>query len=75
MSIRRTLNLGRIAEERNDPQGALIEYAQVGPGNDYLPAQLRQADILIEQRQDRRSPAQSGGTSATSSPITPSSCI
>jgi len=41
------LNLGRIAEERNDPQGALIEYAKVGPGNDYLPAQLRQTDILI----------------------------
>ncbi len=41
------LNLGRIAEERNDPQGALIEYALVEPGNDYLPAQLRQADILI----------------------------
>jgi len=41
------LNLGRIAEERSDPQGALIEYAQVGPGNDYLPAQLRQADILM----------------------------
>ena len=41
------LNLGRIAEERNDPQGALIEYAQVRPGNDYLPAQLRQADILM----------------------------
>lgn len=41
------LNLGRIAEERQDPQGALIEYAQVGPGNDYLPAQLRQADILM----------------------------
>ncbi|QJI27355.1 tetratricopeptide repeat protein [Pseudomonas sp. ADAK18] len=41
------LNLGRIAEERNDPQGALVEYAQVGPGNDYLPAQLRQADILM----------------------------
>ena len=41
------LNLGRIAEERNDPQGALAEYAQVGPGNDYLPAQLRQADILM----------------------------
>ena len=41
------VNLGRIAEERNDPQGALIEYALVGPGNDYLPAQLRQADILI----------------------------
>ncbi|WP_434579794.1 tetratricopeptide repeat protein [Pseudomonas sp. Z5-35] len=41
------LNLGRIAEERNDPESALIEYALVGPGNDYLPAQLRQADILI----------------------------
>ena len=41
------LNLGRIAEERDDPQGALAEYAQVGAGTDYLPAQLRQADILI----------------------------
>ncbi|MCK1783972.1 tetratricopeptide repeat protein [Pseudomonas sp. TNT11] len=41
------LNLGRIAEENNDPQAALLEYAQVGPGNDYLPAQLRQADILM----------------------------
>lgn len=41
------LNLGRIAEELDDPETALIEYAQVGPGNDYLPAQLRQADILI----------------------------
>ncbi|WP_095079694.1 tetratricopeptide repeat protein [Pseudomonas sp. Irchel s3h17] len=42
------LNLGRIAEERNDPQGALIEYGQVAPGADYLPAQLRQADILMD---------------------------
>ncbi|QVM96034.1 tetratricopeptide repeat protein [Pseudomonas sp. SORT22] len=41
------LNLGRIHEERNDPESALNEYALVGPGNDYLPAQLRQADILI----------------------------
>ncbi len=41
------LNLGRIREERNDVAGALSEYALVGPGNDYLPAQLRQADILI----------------------------
>ncbi|NBA94942.1 tetratricopeptide repeat protein [Pseudomonas sp. R5(2019)] len=41
------LNLGRVKEARNDPQGALIEYAQVGPGNDFLPAQLRQADILV----------------------------
>ncbi|WP_459747862.1 tetratricopeptide repeat protein [Pseudomonas sp. 3A(2025)] len=41
------LNLGRIHEERNDPQGALAEYEQVGPGTDFLPAQLRQSDILI----------------------------
>ncbi|MBC2679955.1 tetratricopeptide repeat protein [Pseudomonas baltica] len=41
------LNLGRIAEERGDPQTALDEYAQVDVGTDYLPAQLRQADILI----------------------------
>jgi tetratricopeptide (TPR) repeat protein len=41
------LNLGRIHEERNDPQSALSEYAQVGPGADYLTAQLRQADILM----------------------------
>ena len=41
------LNLGRIFEERNDSEAALTEYALVGPGNDYLPAQLRQADILI----------------------------
>ncbi|MGV8918732.1 MAG: tetratricopeptide repeat protein [Pseudomonas sp.] len=41
------LNLGRVAEERNDPEKALTEYAQVGPGSDYLPAQLRQADILM----------------------------
>ncbi|MFG0634474.1 tetratricopeptide repeat protein [Pseudomonas sp. xss_2] len=41
------LNLGRIREERNDPEAALREYALVGSGPDYLPAQLRQADILI----------------------------
>ncbi|MFK3683077.1 MULTISPECIES: tetratricopeptide repeat protein [Pseudomonas] len=41
------LNLGRIREERNDPEAALREYALVGTGPDYLPAQLRQADILI----------------------------
>jgi tetratricopeptide (TPR) repeat protein len=41
------LNLGRIHEERNDPQSALAEYAQVGPGPDFLAAQLRQADILM----------------------------
>lgn len=41
------LNLGRIREERNDPEGALRQYALVGVGNDYLAAQLRRADILI----------------------------
>ncbi|MBX8487125.1 tetratricopeptide repeat protein [Pseudomonas cichorii] len=41
------LNLGRIHEERDDPQSALAEYAQVGPGSDFLSAQLRQSDILM----------------------------
>jgi tetratricopeptide (TPR) repeat protein len=41
------LNLARIAEERNDIDGALTQYALVTPGNDYLPAQLRIADILV----------------------------
>ncbi|MDE1165067.1 MAG: tetratricopeptide repeat protein [Pseudomonas sp.] len=41
------LNLGRIAEVRNDPKTALGEYEQVGPGTDYLPAQLRLTDILV----------------------------
>ncbi|MGE7990173.1 tetratricopeptide repeat protein [Pseudomonas sp. NPDC089554] len=41
------LNLGRIREELNTPAAALREYALVGPGPDYLAAQLRQADILI----------------------------
>lgn len=45
------LNLGRVAEERNDPQQALAQYALVGTGTDYLPAQLRQADILIANGQ------------------------
>jgi tetratricopeptide (TPR) repeat protein len=41
------LNLGRIAEERNDLDGALTQYSLVTPGTDYLSAQLRQADILV----------------------------
>lgn len=41
------LNLGRLYEERDDPQSALDQYALVTPGNEYLPAQLRQADILM----------------------------
>ncbi|MBH3432199.1 tetratricopeptide repeat protein [Pseudomonas citronellolis] len=41
-------NLGRLAEEQKDPETALKEYAQVGPGNDFLPAQLRQSEILMD---------------------------
>ncbi|HSX71002.1 MAG TPA: tetratricopeptide repeat protein [Pseudomonas sp.] len=42
-------NLGRIYEQRGEPESALIEYALVGPGEDYLPAQVRQTEILFEQ--------------------------
>ncbi|MBD1589115.1 tetratricopeptide repeat protein [Pseudomonas typographi] len=41
------LNLGRLAEERDNAQRALDQYSLVTPGPDYLPAQLRLADILI----------------------------
>lgn len=41
------LNLGRSYEELDQPEQALAEYAQVGPGTDYLAAQQRQAEILL----------------------------
>ena len=50
-------NLGRAYEERQDPSSALVEYGLVGPGNDYLSAQLRQAEILLDS--DRASEARS----------------
>ncbi|MFT5782244.1 MAG: tetratricopeptide (TPR) repeat protein [Pseudomonas sp.] len=43
-------NLGRTYEERNDTESALIEYDLVGPGNDYLGAQMRQTDILLSAK-------------------------
>ncbi|MDU9415025.1 tetratricopeptide repeat protein [Pseudomonas sp. zfem005] len=41
-------NLGQVYEKRGDKESALIEYALVGAGNDYLPAQLRQTEILLD---------------------------
>lgn len=41
-------NLGRIYEQRGDQESALLEYALVGPGDDYLPAQVRQTEILFD---------------------------
>lgn len=41
-------NLGRAYEELNQKDNAVQEFALVGPGNDYLPAQLRQANILFD---------------------------
>jgi tetratricopeptide (TPR) repeat protein len=43
-------NLGRAYEELGDTASALIEYALVDPGNDYLPAQARQSDLLFKQQ-------------------------
>ncbi|MBM7060187.1 tetratricopeptide repeat protein [Pseudomonas sp. UL073] len=42
-------NLGRAYEELGDKDSALIEYGLVGAGNDYLPAQLRQTELLFDQ--------------------------
>ncbi|MCY1406641.1 Beta-barrel assembly-enhancing protease [compost metagenome] len=41
-------NLGRIAEQQNDSRRALGDYAEVGPGNDYLPAQVRRTELLVK---------------------------
>lgn len=41
-------HLGRVYEERKDPQSALIEYLLVAPGNYFLPAQQRQSEILLD---------------------------
>ena len=43
-------NLGRAYEELDEPESALIEYALVGPGNDYLSAQARQTELLFDSR-------------------------
>ncbi|WP_417706554.1 tetratricopeptide repeat protein [Pseudomonas sp.] len=49
-------NLGRAYEALNDNDSALQEYALVGPSNDYLPAQQRQAELLFaEQRGEEAS--------------------
>ncbi|WP_068829828.1 tetratricopeptide repeat protein [Pseudomonas sp. BMS12] len=41
-------NLGRLYEQREDRESALIEYGLVGPGDDFLPAQVRQTEILFD---------------------------
>ena len=42
-------NLGHLHEQRGDLESALNEYGLVGPGEDFLPAQVRQTEILFEQ--------------------------
>lgn len=43
-------NLGQVYEKRNDLESALIEYGLVGAGNDYLPAQLRYTELLLDAK-------------------------
>ncbi|MEW6459737.1 tetratricopeptide repeat protein [Ectopseudomonas khazarica] len=45
-------NLGRAYEELEDSDSALQEYGMVGPSNDYLPAQQRQAELLFNQQRN-----------------------
>lgn len=40
-------NLGRAYRELNQPEQALSAFANVGPGNEYLPAKLMQAELLF----------------------------
>lgn len=39
--------LGRLAEQDKDIDAALRAYGAVGPGNEYLPAQLRRSELLL----------------------------
>jgi len=43
-------NLARAYEALGENDSALIEYALVGPGNDFLPAQARQAQLLFDSK-------------------------
>ena len=43
-------NLARAYEALGEKDSALIEYALVGPGNDFLPAQARQAQLLFDSK-------------------------
>lgn len=43
-------NMARAYEALGDRGSALIEYGLVGPGNDFLPAQARQAKLLFAQQ-------------------------
>ncbi|WP_407291976.1 tetratricopeptide repeat protein [Stutzerimonas zhaodongensis] len=40
-------NLGRAYRELGEPEQALEAFAKVGPGNEYLPAKLMQAELLF----------------------------
>lgn len=44
------LHLGRVHEELGEPEQALDEYSQVGPSNEFLPAQVRQSNILFSSQ-------------------------
>lgn len=43
-------NLARAYEALDEKDSALIEYALVGPGKDFLPAQARQAQLLFDSK-------------------------
>jgi tetratricopeptide (TPR) repeat protein len=46
---------GRIAEDNNDPEDAIVNYMEVGVGPEYLAANSRIGVILVEQEQLDRS--------------------
>lgn len=50
-------NLGRAYEALEDIDSAVQEYSLVGPSNDYLPAQQRQAELLFAQQRDEEAGA------------------
>jgi len=41
--------LGQVAEERKNPEEALRWYSEIGKGEQYIPAQIRYAQVLAKQ--------------------------
>lgn len=66
-------NLGRLAEEQKDTARALDEYAQVGPGNDFLRRNCARPTSCSRPVASTKPPS-AWTRRAASNPTTPSSC-
>ena len=54
-------HLGQIAEQDGDTAAALEQYAAIGPGDEYLPAQVRRTALLVKAGRDAEARRQLAG--------------